>query len=269
MLRDLRPNYNQEDVVPNTTWTAILNEYFLRGILIGEPHLYCVDRQSYSRPVPGHRSAYKPDVIIVKVQTTVAPPPGAPAGTQAVSVSGDILWVEYKAPNHDTPGQWKNLIEEASDGLVAAYPTRMLFVIFAVGLKWMIFKWDPLNPSLSPLQVLGSNHNVAWTLRPELRYDSSLTGQSHVTPWNNEFIDTTAAYSLDYWMMHRSNRGNTILTLYDLLLLDRLMVHLVQTNFVGANPPRVPVNFGCLVCHVDAGAGSPCPSPPSPSLSSD
>ncbi|KAG7290356.1 hypothetical protein NEMBOFW57_000356 [Staphylotrichum longicolle] len=235
----LGPDYDQEDVVPNT-WAAILNEYFVRMMPLGGTHTYSVDTQSYRGPAPGPRSAHKPDVIVVKMSTTLNPPQAAPLGAQPVVVTRDILWVECKAPSHDSPGKWKDLIEQTQTRLRAAHPGRMLYVIFAVGLKWMVLKWDPTTPNPHHLQVLGSNANVAWTLDVNLHYDQTLAGQSHVITLPNNpnqwLVDTTAAYSLDFWTMH----GNppTIRNLQALNLLETVILGIISTNFVGNNDPE-------------------------------
>ena len=111
-----------------------------------------------------------------------------------------------KAPDHDTPGGWTDLIEEARDRLMATHPNRSLSVVFGIGPKGMIFiKWHPMDDTnASPLQLLAGDRATPSTLRhPELRYDHTIPGQSHVLAWGNntllEAIDTTAAYSLDYW----------------------------------------------------------------------
>ncbi|KAK4233454.1 hypothetical protein C8A03DRAFT_38832 [Achaetomium macrosporum] len=194
VLGNLGPNYAQEDVVCHA-WTAILVEYFVRLLPLG-PHSYSIDTQAYRGPNASQPNQHKPDVVVVKMQTTVNPAAG---GAPPRTVSRDILWVECKAPNHDTPSGWKDLIEEASDRLVDAHPNRMLFLIVGIGLKWMIFKWDPIGgANASPLQVLADDR----ALRHQLRYNPNIRGQSHVVAWANspvpDMIDTTLAYSLDY-----------------------------------------------------------------------
>ncbi|KAK4150232.1 hypothetical protein C8A00DRAFT_37182 [Chaetomidium leptoderma] len=238
VLGQLGPTYDHEDVVCHA-WTAILGEYFIRFLPLGQ-HSYSIDTQAYRGPRPGFQSEHKPDVVVVKMQTTVAVAGGPP-----VTVSRDILWVECKAPNHDTPNGWKNLIEQASTRLAAAHPNRMLFVISGIGLKWMIFKWDPIagataGATASPLQVLASNPGQAWTLRPELRYDPTVPGQSHVVARGNnpvaDLIDTSLAYSLDYWTQYQGQ----VLNWPALRLLEAWIVHILATNYPGDNPPAFP-----------------------------
>lgn len=159
-----------------------------------------------------------------------------------MTTSRDILWAECKAPDHDTPGGWKDLIEQATQRIAAAHPNRMLFVIFGIGLKWMFFKWDPVNAAnASPLQILASNQNQAWTLRPELRYDSTLVGQSHVVRVGNnpvpDMIDSRLAYSLDYWTQ---NAQGQITNMGALMLLERCILHVLAATYQGNNPPAFP-----------------------------
>ena len=56
----------------------------------------------------------------------------------------------------------------------------MLFVIFAIGLKWMMFKWDPIAGDASPLQVLADSQAQNWTLPPQFLYDPTIPGQPHI-----------------------------------------------------------------------------------------
>ncbi len=60
----------------------------------------------------------------------------------------DFLWVECESADKDTPDGWKDFIGEAVTRLDSAHPTRELFVVLAIGLKWIYLAWDPLNTIL-------------------------------------------------------------------------------------------------------------------------
>lgn len=233
MLGQLGPESDREDVVRHA-WSAILSEYFLRLLPRGS-HSYTID--SYRGPAPGLPGGYHQHAIVVKKQTMVSP---SPEGSQPLTVSRDILWVEYKAPNHDTPAGWKDLIEQASNRLAVAHPNRMLFVIFAIGLKWMSFKWDPIGAvNAPPLQILTNNHaqGQEWTLPPQLRYDPTVPGQSHVVAYGDSLvtdtIDQISAYSLEYWTHDQQGQ---IKNWPALRLLEDCMAHILDPNYLGDTP---------------------------------
>jgi hypothetical protein len=118
-----------------------------------------------------------------------------------LTVPRDVLWVECKAANHDTPVGWRDLTEQASARLAAVHPDRVAFVIFTIGLKWRIFKGDPMaSANASPLQVILADKQVEnWTLiSPQPRYDPTIPSQSHVVTWGYGsvpgMIDTVLAW---------------------------------------------------------------------------
>ncbi|KAK4139051.1 uncharacterized protein C8A04DRAFT_16208, partial [Dichotomopilus funicola] len=218
------PNYTQEDIVQNS-WSAVLTHYFLQMMPQG-PYDYSVEREVYRGQTNGPLTI-RPDVVVVRMQTTVNPPGGG--GAPMSVTSRDILWVECKAPNHDSAHEWKDLIEQGCNRLAQAHPNRMLFVIFGVGLKWMFFKWDPFN-NASPLQVLSHNQRLV--------YEPNVPNQSHVRAMGNnpvpDIIDTRRAYSLNYWQTSQNNQ--TLMFWQDLLLLEDIIRYIVSINYQGDNP---------------------------------
>ncbi|KAK3937052.1 hypothetical protein QBC46DRAFT_268412, partial [Diplogelasinospora grovesii] len=174
----------------------------------------------------------------------------------------DVLWIECKAPTRDRPGAWKDAIDEVVGRLAAAHPDRMVFLIIAVGLKWMPFVWNPeLNIALataqqqgqaqlaanlqaqvdqvSPLRVVMSNRQEVWDLDPRLHMidPTTLLHQRHVlrNAQGELFIDTTAAYTLDYWTLDQ----NTSQPAYqgDAQLLENLFTVVQNTAY---NTPNLP-----------------------------
>ncbi len=62
----------------------------------------------------------------------------------------DILWVEgHVLPEEryydgdDRMEDWKALMEETVQNIGAVHPTTRMHLILALGLKWMIFEWNP------------------------------------------------------------------------------------------------------------------------------
>ncbi|KAH6839575.1 hypothetical protein B0I37DRAFT_237267 [Chaetomium sp. MPI-CAGE-AT-0009] len=233
------PTYQQEDVVWHA-WLSLLPIYFPPYEMNGR--VYGIRREAYRGGLPPSNSLsqHKPDVVVIQM----APSPANPQGfsfpdPNVPDPARDILWVECKAPSEDTPGGWKDLMEQAGNRLHAAHPNRMLYVILAVGLKWVFFKWDPFTQG-SPLQVRGHHPNVAWTMRTQYQYEPAVAGQSHVVTVNTAYgqtdmLDTTRAYSLDFFTRDPQYPQQP-LHLFAMQLLERCLRHVQNTNFPGDNP---------------------------------
>ncbi|KAK4096240.1 hypothetical protein N658DRAFT_46541 [Parathielavia hyrcaniae] len=180
----------------------------------------------------------RPDHVVVRLWRSLN------AGGQGSHVEfRDLLWVECQSPAHDTPARWKDLTEQTCDRLREAHPFREVFVILAVGLKWMFFKWNPNNANGSPLQVLGHHPNTAWTIGdPRFSYDPHVVGQRHVTlrnppPPGNvpDIVDTRLAYSLDFYALAPNGFP---LHMNDLILLTRYFSYVYGAMVAGVNPPH-------------------------------
>lgn len=94
---------------------------------------------------------------------------------------------------------------EAVVRLTAAHSSRRVYLILAVGLKWIPFLWDPvapLNPAGSPLCILKDNQRDTWPvdLRIHIIAPANLQGQRHVVQRQNGglIVDTWLTYSLDF-----------------------------------------------------------------------
>ncbi|KAK3296511.1 uncharacterized protein B0H64DRAFT_398438 [Chaetomium fimeti] len=173
-------DYREEDVVWHA-WLQLLFIYFPPYATNGR--LYGVRKEAYRGEIGPTTSAPGRRANVIVVQMAPVPTPAAnPQGLPDPNVSDptrDILWVHCKAPCEDTPGGWKELMEQAGTQVNAAHPNRMLYVILAIGLKWMFFKWDPLTTPGAPLQVRAHHHDdVTWTLRPQYQYEPAVAGQS-------------------------------------------------------------------------------------------
>lgn len=92
------------------------------------------------------QSALRVDVVVIRGLRTYqpAPPPAAPGTQMIVDRLYDHLFIENKPPSHDKGFSWKDLIFEACGRLQSVCGnTYDAYLICAVGLKFMIFYWDP------------------------------------------------------------------------------------------------------------------------------
>lgn len=115
----------------------------------------------------------------------------------------------------------------------------MLYVILAIGAKWMFFKWDPTVPGGQALQILGHG-GTAWTMDTAFKYESAVPNQHHVYTMNTihgqaNVIDPTLAYSLDCWTGHPGNPTQPLIW-RAMQLLENCLRHVQATNFPGVNP---------------------------------
>lgn len=131
----------------------------------GAPY-YWIRRDAYRGMLPDLLSSHKLDVVVVRLTTPQLGPDGLYR-----EVKRDILWVECKAPCHDNPGTWKRVIEEATERLKSAHPDRNVWLIMAIGLKWMVFYWDPRHPRTTPflMGVMMYDGSSGWTVDPDIR----------------------------------------------------------------------------------------------------
>lgn len=115
-----------------------------------------------------------------------------------------------KAPAHDQPGVWKAVLNEATERLSQAHPTRNVWLIVASGLEWMVFYWDPNAVRAQALQVKSANGQILWSLDPRLNV-APVAGQRHYDVSNPNIINTAAANSLDFWTMSPPNAQDQVL----------------------------------------------------------
>lgn len=150
----------------------------------------------------------KPEVL---VQILMTPQSGPDSDGIWWSVNRDTLWVECKAPCHDNANMWKRAIEEATGHLRSVHPDRNVWLIVAIGLKWMVFYWDPSNSRTDPfsMDILMDEGSSRWAVDPGLRLPPSFPQLSaNQAPLMNaqRYVDLTAgtistkrACSLDFW----------------------------------------------------------------------
>jgi hypothetical protein len=155
--------------------------------------MYRIAREAY-RGLPPKEHEHKPDIIAVRISNVRVRPNQPP-----ISSERDCLWIECKAPDADRPYQWNDVLDEAKDRLAFAHGSRMVYLILAAGLKWMIFRWDPVTPpTMPPLQIIKHDQQGTWPVDPRIR---PMVGEPYISAGQNGqcFIDTKRAHSLDFW----------------------------------------------------------------------
>ncbi|ROW12541.1 hypothetical protein VMCG_00507 [Cytospora schulzeri] len=108
------------------------------------------------------------------------------------------LWVECEAPDKDQPDGWKDLMSETAGRLSIEHATRPLYLILAIGLKWMIFGWDPLQAGQNQqLSINNDEGTSAWLIDPRICRvpNIQIPGRSYVD--GNGVINTRLAKTLD------------------------------------------------------------------------
>ena len=132
------------------------------------------------------------------------------------------------SPPRNTNG-WENVLGEIVSRQNSAYPLRRVYLILAIGLKWMPFLWDPeapLNPAGSPLYIQMANGQGSWPVDPRIH---NLQGQ------RGELVVVTGqAYSLDFWTL---DQGGNPANLNDLVFLENYFALVRTTQYRGENPP--------------------------------
>lgn len=226
-------NYSKEDVVWHA-WHAICEVYFPGEPTVANGPSFDIEREAYRGLPPDNPEDQVPDVVVVRC-TNITAQPGAPP---TAATERDILWVECKAPDMDQPNEWNRVLSQVVVRLNSAHPTRMVYVILAIGLKWMPFIWDPqgsLNLQMRSLVVLKHNRRDTWSVDSRI-YGAPVQGQTHVVNVNNQWIvDTTRAYTLDFWTLHPQTRQPQYLQ--DMMMLEACCTAMLNTVFVGVNPP--------------------------------
>jgi hypothetical protein len=153
-------------------------------------------------------------------------------------IKRDILWVESKPSSEGRqPGAWNRVMAEAAARLSYAHPNRNLYVILASGLEWMIFEWQPRNQQ-RPLKILADNRTDV--VHPHMSV-APVADQSHLVrsapDGPADLIDTTFAYSLDFWSM-RADRQQP-LNLPALQLLEDCFTHIRNATDLDTNPSEL------------------------------
>lgn len=227
-------NHPYEDVVWHA-WDKIPRPYFPERAGTAAGPRYSIEREAYRGP-PGGPLEHKPDVIVVRISNVQQA-----AGQRPIAAERDVLWIECKASVHLRASGWHTVLLEAVQRLDSAHPDRVVFLILAVGLKWMPFKWDPLNPlsAAQKLEMLTENGQEVWAdidrrIRPVVLSQQPNSPQPYIK--DGRFIDTARAYTLNYWDL---DANGDITHFADLQLLETLFNYIQGTAVLhGFNPPN-------------------------------
>lgn len=194
---------------------------------------YTIAREPYRTPVTPNPDEKKkrPDVVVIRLLNIQIQ-----QGLTPLVAERDVLWIECKAPNLNAPYGWKTVLFDAVDRLAVAYDTRRVYLILAVGLRWLPFLWDPAVVQNPPLHILDNNGAERWAVDPRVHPvpQAALAGQTHyIDSQSGLAVDTKAAYSLDYWTLKpNQSRQNMV----DMQLLEGLFCHIRIAPFQGINP---------------------------------
>jgi hypothetical protein len=171
-------------------WGEICDLYFPKVASGPDAVLWSVLREAYRGVAPVSPSSIKSDVVLVRI---VGHCPSFPEPFMHRE-RRDYLWVECKAASHDRPPGWKELISGAFIRLHTAHPFRTIFVVFAIGWKYIVLVWAPLaNASRPRLWIQSTTSNSRWSLDPRLSV--SLPGPYHDQATGQ--IITEHAFTLD------------------------------------------------------------------------
>lgn len=118
----------------------------------------------------------------------------------------NILLVKCNPPNSDEiQSQWISAMRTTEAHLGAAYQDRALYFILAVGLHWLPFYWDPINPTpvgqglkmkddRAGVEGLGKDASAWYLCVPEVRAPPGVDAR-HVD--EDGVVSTDRARSLD------------------------------------------------------------------------
>jgi len=205
-------------------WGAIVAQYYGSVAVNQNAPRWNVMREAYRGLMPINPSQRKPDVAVVAHFTV--PPAGHIFNLQ----HRDSLWVECKAPNKDTPSEWKNLVNEAVVRLNNSHPTRQLFLIFAIGIKAMVFLWDPVTPAVpGAVGLFIRGHGHIWALDRRIL-------PINASQWCNVAtgeVDPSQALVLDCWTR---TPGGALRNWHMLRWLHRFLRGSSQIVLPGMNP---------------------------------
>lgn len=218
--------WGKEDIAQHA-WEQIGNVYFSRRTANPGAPTHLTIRHPYRNwPIKTH--LHKPDAVVMRIGALPNRVPGQPPRTQF----RDIIWIENKAPKHEQPGHWIDVLNEAVIRLQGGHANRAVYLVLSIGIKWMIFKWNPTQLSNPPLAMTFQNgtqvaaldarislptfHGVA----PRYAWVAQQTGAT--------YIESTDAYSLDFWTPDTPS----------LQFLECCFHSILQETFSGMNPPE-------------------------------
>ncbi|KAH7130721.1 hypothetical protein B0J11DRAFT_613296 [Dendryphion nanum] len=227
------PTYSQEAPYQNMIM-EILKPYFPTQATIPGGDIWALDRESYRGPANAP-STIKPDGLVIRIRPLNA--------TSSQNTKRDFLWVEVKPASHNTPGGWKDLLGETATRLISAHPTRTVFVLLVVGVRYMVMIWDGGN-SMAPNPVPTIIHPATapftpWPIDNRFKFPMVVAYYNQVSG----IINTRAAASLDSETVYPAGqkppgRGNLDVLRYeaDLATLEQFLITIQQMPLAGNNP---------------------------------
>lgn len=177
-------------------WLSICGLYSNRIAPSVNAPRYSIDRRAYRGLLHPHEDSHQAGIAVVCLFNLVVRPGLPPLFSERA-----CLRIECNSHDRGTIDDWKDLMEESTESLAFVHGTRMIYLILAIGLKCIMFRWDPTStlssqPLKFPAHGEGDCSLVDLRIRPldqdryiEAGQDGRLT------------IEPRHAHSLDYWSL--------------------------------------------------------------------
>lgn len=186
------PQYYDDEFIVQDAWHRVLCLNFpMAGEVNGQPVGWTILR-STSRYPPTAQVANGLSLSALKLTIGTARP-----DLRANITSQDYLLVQTARPRFDTSAGWRDLLVATTTKLSMSCGQNQIFVLCAIGLKYMSFFWEPHRANYPPTRIRGSppiTHN--YILPPQL---VSLGPAPHLQRLHGEMIglDHTQALSIN------------------------------------------------------------------------
>jgi hypothetical protein len=156
-------NYDNEFVVQDAWHRILILSFPMAGEVNGQPVGWTILR-STSRYPPIAQVANGLSLSALKLTIGTARP-----DLRADITSQDYLLVQTARPRSDTPVGWRDLLVATSTKLSMSCGQNQIFVLCAIGLKYMSFFWEPHRANYPPTFVRGSPPTTQnYALPPQL-----------------------------------------------------------------------------------------------------
>jgi hypothetical protein len=158
------PQYIDDEFVVQNAWQCVLCLSFpMAGEVNGRPVGWTILRSTYRYP-PVAYVANGLSLSAFKLTIGTARP-----DLRAEITSQDYLLVQTARPRFDNSAGWRDLLLATSIKLSISCGYNQIFVICAIGLKYMLFFWEPQRANLPPTLVRGSPPTIHnYVLPPQL-----------------------------------------------------------------------------------------------------
>jgi hypothetical protein len=150
------------------------NSHPTRDIINGRGVYWAVRHTQLVTP-EGYLNQDHPDALVVKARQFH---PDAQSPQHRTFEHYDWLIIETAAPSHDTAEGWKELLQQACARINRCdNGSHDIYLICAVGLKYMAFYWDPGNVAANK-----NNNNTSQQLRLPVPGSDTTAFPSQLTP---------------------------------------------------------------------------------------